>query len=214
MNTNELPTDLEELKQLILSGDLTDGQLNLLIENHCHAYLLLDDDERCELCEHMTEGDDEESFRLMAELITSYKDRFRDEQIEKFVGPEDTDWDEWFAEDYMGADGWRESRARGAELMIELRTSKNAGYGSAIKAFYSSFMYLLEQDLFESWEGTPRDEARKLMLHLAKFPAFDATEVKDCAESFHRHYTSGCEDEFDECAACQGLIDEVSAHLK
>jgi hypothetical protein len=214
MNTNELPTDLEELKELILSGNLSDEQLNSLIENHCHAYLLLEDDESCELCEYMAEGEDEEGFRLMEELINSYKDRFTDAQIGKFAGPEDTVWDEWFAEDYMGADGWRESRARGAELMIELRTSKNAGYQSAKMAFYSSFLYLLEQGLFESWNGdTPRDQAKKLLVHMATFPACSAADVKDSVESFHGHYTSGCEEDFDACAACQELIGEVSSQL-
>lgn len=208
-----LPNNLHELKSIILSGELSGDQLDELIQNHCHAYMQFE--EKCELCEFMAEGEDDDAFRLMAELIERYADRFTESQVDKFAGPEDDQTDEWFAECYMGADGWRESRARGADLLIQVRTSKNAGFGNGVSAFYT-FIYILDQYLFDSWYGdNPQAGAKELIMHLAKFPECTETDLRDLTETFHNQEFSGCESgDFDDCESCQEVLNEAISKLQ
>jgi hypothetical protein len=212
MNESILPADLEELKELILSGDLTDEQLNFLIEEHCHAYLTFEDNERCQLCEYMAEED--YGFMLMEELIDRYVDRFTEQQISKFDGPSDWTTNEWFAEVYMGASGWRESRVQAMGLLIKLRTSKNAGYRTSVSGFFT-FIDQLDQELFETWDGeTTLDTARELTLHLTTFAECTADDLRGYLESYHDKYTANCDGEFDACDSCQDLLTEAVAQLK
>ena len=213
MYENVLPDNLDELKELILSGDLNDNQLDVLIKNHCHAYLEFE--EKCELCEFMAEGEGEDAFRLMEQLIEDYSDRMTDDQIDIFRGPDDNTFDEWFPECYMGADGWRESRARGADLLIQVRTSKNARYGNAVSAFYT-FIYVLEQYLFDSWYGSnPQAGAKELIKHLSSFPECSEADLQDLLETFHNQEFSGCDSsEFEECETCQDLLRDSISRMK
>lgn len=200
MTDGLLPTDSEELGELVVSGEMTGQQIDLFIEEHGHYFAECD-----EICREIIDTFDDYPLSLLlahnVENMTFQQCLLVHEKLSEHITPED-----------QGA------RANVASEKLELSVGR--GLLAFVSEDLKEWMDEESLDRDRTFSGEEIQERFKgYLLELTAFPGCNEETLEKFVAAYHYpgYWESGglnCDGEVEACDSCQELLSEAVAKLK
>jgi len=195
MTEETLPSDWEELGELIASGEMTEAQVSQVLEEHGHSRFT------CEGCKTIREMHDETPMEL---VFSAYGDSLTLEQRRVFY--------ENFAGHIHPEDGWAWQYVKGTLMEVACGGSADRDLLLRAASDYDSFV---EHFRAEPGDDSLETRTRDFAAMFAENKECDEKVIRDLVEKYHLSNPSGdCSGLFDACDTCISIIEDTAIKLR
>jgi hypothetical protein len=196
MTEEALPSDWEQLGELITSGEMTEAQVSQVIDEH-----VIHRRDDCVGCETIVEIFNSTPIEL---VIDKYADSLTLEQRRLLY--------QNFEEHLVIEDGWTAQYARRVKLEVASGKSADRALLSTAAWDYEDFVEYFRS---EPGDDSLREQTRKFAERFAEHLECDEDIIRELVERYHSYgYHGDCIGEFEACDNCLDIIEDVVAKLK
>ena len=198
MSESVLPLGIEELGELVISGDMTSHQIDEFLENHSHYVFECD-----EICNEIFDSFDDYPLRLLIEhnfkKMTPEQCRRVHEELEDHISPQD-----------------QGTRANIASARLKL----SVGRGLLGLVAEDLARWLDEESIAKDFSDEEiMEDVRKYLFELTSFDECNEETLEEFVTAYHepgdwREGGLNCDGDFETCDFCQNMLQEAVAKVK